>query len=105
MISNISLDNVIVFLFFSQIYPKYYEVIENPIDLKIIASKIQRGKYSSLEELENDLLLLTRNACYFNEPGSQIYIDAKTLRRVVKAKKKEVEQNKNSPGKASERIR
>lgn len=63
-------------------YPEYYNVIDNPIDLKMIASKIQKCEYSSLGEMEKDLLLMTRNACLFNEPGSKIYKDSKTLKKV-----------------------
>ncbi|KAL1139328.1 hypothetical protein AAG570_006314 [Ranatra chinensis] len=87
-------------------YPNYYEVIDNPIDLRTIATKIQQSKYSSLSEMEKDLILMTRNACTFNEPGSQIYKDAKMLRKVVLTKKVEVEQGKfpSPTGKGSERI-
>lgn len=63
-------------------YPDYFSVIESPIDLKTIAQKIQAGEYSNLTELERDLLLMVRNACHFNEPGSQIYKDAKALKKV-----------------------
>lgn len=63
-------------------YPEYYNVIDNPVDLKTIAQKIQGGEYMNLTELEKDLQLMVRNACHFNEPGSQIYKDAKTLKKV-----------------------
>lgn len=63
-------------------YPEYYEVIENPIDLKTIAIKIQNNEYASLNEMEKDLTLMTKNACLFNEPGSQIYKNAKALKKV-----------------------
>ncbi|XP_069679864.1 protein polybromo-1 isoform X4 [Periplaneta americana] len=88
-------------------YPEYYEVIENPVDLKMIATKIQQSQYSNLGELEKDLLQMTRNACLFNEPGSQIYKDAKTLRKIISSKKIEIEHGKYQPGsgKSSERIR
>ncbi|XP_071450417.1 protein polybromo-1 isoform X3 [Hetaerina americana] len=86
-------------------YPEYFEVIEHPIDLKMIATKIQENKYPSLNELEKDLLLMTRNACTFNEPGSQIYKDAKSLRKIITSKKIEIEHGKFTPGKSSERIR
>ncbi|XP_033610687.1 protein polybromo-1 isoform X6 [Cryptotermes secundus] len=88
-------------------YPEYYDVIDNPVDLKMIATKIQQNQYSNLGELEKDLLQMTRNACLFNEPGSQIYKDAKTLRKVISSKKIEVEHGKYQPGtgKSSERIR
>lgn len=54
---------------------------------------------------------MTRNACLFNEPGSQIYKDAKALRKIITLRKVEVEQGKYVPppaatsGKGSERIR
>lgn len=64
-------------------YPKYYEIIENPIDLRTVAQKIQNGEYMSLGDMEKDLLLLTKNACLFNEPGSSIYKNAKALKKVI----------------------
>lgn len=64
-------------------YPDYYDIIEHPIDLKLIATKIQNNAYISLGEMEKDLLQMTKNACTFNEPGSQIYKDAKTLKKVI----------------------
>ena len=30
---------------------------------------------------------MTKNACSFNEPGSQIYKDAKTLKKIIVSKK------------------
>lgn len=63
-------------------YPEYYSVTDNPIDLKTIAQKIQGGEYLNLNDLEKDLQLMVRNACHFNEPGSQIYKDAKMLKKV-----------------------
>jgi hypothetical protein len=49
----------------------------------MIATKIQNNDYCSLSELEKDLLLMTKNACLFNEPGSQIYKNAKALKKVI----------------------
>lgn len=65
-----------------KLYSDYYDIIDHPIDLKFIATKIQTSAYTSLNEMEKDLLQMTKNACTFNEPGSQIYKDAKTLRKV-----------------------
>ncbi len=87
-----------------KLYPDYYEIIENPIDLKQIAIKIQAGDYTSLGEMEKDLLLMIKNACTYNETGSQIYKDAKMLRKNFIARKTEIEHSRTS-GKASERIR
>ncbi|KAG6449065.1 protein polybromo-1 isoform X3 [Manduca sexta] len=86
-------------------YPEYFNVIDSPIDLKIIAQKLQCGEYSNLGELEKDLLLMVRNACHFNEPGSQIYKDAKTLKKIIQVRRQELEQHGRGPAKTSERIR
>ncbi|CAG2061248.1 unnamed protein product [Timema podura] len=102
---NRSLHTVFQLLPSKKRYPEYYEVIENPVDLKIIATKIQQNKYTTLSEMEKDLLQMTKNACLFNEPGSQIYKDAKALKKIITSKKIEVEHGKFVPGKTSERIR
>jgi len=54
--------------------------------------------------MEKDLVLMTKNACTYNEPGSQIYKDAKALRKAVISRKSEIDHSRQS-GKASERIR
>uniref|UniRef100_A0A1B0G2F8 Polybromo-1 n=1 Tax=Glossina morsitans morsitans TaxID=37546 RepID=A0A1B0G2F8_GLOMM len=77
-----------------KVYPDYYDVIEHPIDLRLIATKIQTNAYSSLIEMERDLLQMTKNACQFNEPGSQIYKDAKTLKKIFTQKRIELDSGK-----------
>jgi protein polybromo-1 len=74
-----------------KLYPDYYDVIEHPIDLKLIATKIQTSAYTSLTDMEKDLLQMVKNACTFNEPGSQIYKDAKSLKKIFTAKKSDIE--------------
>ncbi|XP_039291348.1 protein polybromo-1 isoform X3 [Nilaparvata lugens] len=87
-------------------YPKYYEVIESPIDLRTIARKLQAAEYTCLADMDRDLQLMTRNACAFNEPGSQIYKDAKTLKKIISSRRIEIEHGKVArEGKTSERIR
>ncbi|UYV65948.1 PBRM1, partial [Cordylochernes scorpioides] len=89
-----------------QKYPEYYKVILDPIDLRTIASRITQGQYSSLLELEKDLLLMCKNAKAFNEPGSQIYKDAAMLRKIIVAKKFDIEQRKSSTSsKSTERTK
>ncbi|XP_059081440.1 protein polybromo-1-like isoform X3 [Tigriopus californicus] len=75
-------------------YPEYYKVITDPLDLKLIGAKIRDNVYETLDELEEDLSLVFKNAMHFNEPGSLIYRDAKTLAKLVKTKKYELEVNK-----------
>ncbi|CAD6994057.1 unnamed protein product [Ceratitis capitata] len=80
-----------------KMYPDYYDVIEHPIDLRLIATKIQMNAYSSLVEMERDLLQMTKNACQFNEPGSQIYKDAKALKRLFTQRRIDIESGKVKP--------
>jgi len=56
-----------------QKYPDYYDVIQDPIDLRTIAQKIQGNEYKCLDEMIRDLNQMIHNAKSFNETGSQIY--------------------------------
>ncbi|XP_019875742.2 protein polybromo-1 isoform X3 [Aethina tumida] len=85
-------------------YPDYYEVVETPIDLRMVADKMHHKKYNLLVEMERDLLLMTKNACLYNEPGSQIFKHAKALRKVIQMKRIEIEdQPKATPAKMTGR--
>lgn len=39
----------------------------------MIATKIRNNDYKDLNSVEEDLIMMCRNAQLFNEPGSQIY--------------------------------
>merc|ERR1712106_1032549 len=77
-------------------YPDYYNFIEKPIDMKIIGQCIIANKYKSLDKLEDDLNLCFNNACQFNEPGSQIYKDARSLKKLVQLRKEDLNHILNS---------
>lgn len=47
-------------------------------------------QYSTLDDFEQDMLLLFNNACQYNDPDSQVYKDALTLLRELLKKKKEI---------------
>ena len=38
--------------------------------------RIQKGKYRGLADMEEDVVLLCRNARTYNQEGSQIYVDS-----------------------------
>jgi protein polybromo-1 len=65
------------------LYPEYYEVIKNPIDLDRICHKVKVNSYDSLQHLLTDITLMLDNACKFNEPDSKIYKDALILQRLA----------------------
>ena len=73
-----------------QKYPEYYEVIKDPIDLKLISLRIQSNQYEDLDKFDDDLNLMFNNAFTFNEPGSRIYKDAKTLKKLVHLRKQDL---------------
>ncbi len=56
-----------------QRYPEYYEIIKEPIDIRTIAQRIQKGSYPTLDDLVADFTLMISNAKTFNEPGSKVY--------------------------------
>ena len=56
-----------------KLYPEYYVVISEPIDLKEILGRIRTGGFSSLAEMAQALELMVRNAMTFNEEDSQVY--------------------------------
>ncbi|XP_016536359.1 protein polybromo-1-like isoform X3 [Poecilia formosa] len=84
-------------------YPDYYAVIKEPIDLKLIAQKIQLGNYRCVSAMAKDVDLLVKNAKTYNEPGSQVFKDANTIKKVFAQKKSEMEHGE--PIKSSIRIR
>ncbi|KAI5109113.1 polybromo 1, like isoform X1, partial [Silurus meridionalis] len=84
-------------------YPDYYAIIKEPIDLRTIAQRIQMGHYKSISAMAKDIDLLTKNAKAYNEPGSQVYKDANTIKKVFLQRRTELEQAE--PTKSSLRIR
>ncbi|XP_010775835.1 protein polybromo-1 isoform X3 [Notothenia coriiceps] len=84
-------------------YPDYYAIIKEPIDLKIVAQKIQLNHYRSVSAMAKDIDLLVKNAKTYNEPGSQVFKDANTIKKMFSQKKSEMEHGE--PIKSSIRIR
>lgn len=66
-----------------KLYPDYYQVISDPIDVLTIESNIKNEKYNSEEELISDFKLMFSNCRQYNEEGSMIYNDAMLLEKVL----------------------
>lgn len=73
-----------------KLYPDYYMVIQTPIDMQMIESRIKEDKYTSVEEAITDYKLMFSNCKQYNEEGSKIYNDATTLERHLMEKVKEL---------------
>ncbi|KAJ8378965.1 hypothetical protein AAFF_G00232590 [Aldrovandia affinis] len=84
-------------------YPDYYAIIKEPIDLRAVAQRIQIGYYKSVSAMAKDVDLLTKNAKTYNEPGSQVFKDANTIKKMFIQRKTEIEHAE--PTKSSLRIR
>ncbi|KAG6331646.1 hypothetical protein ID866_7442 [Astraeus odoratus] len=59
--------------------PGYAEAIKHPMDFGTMTSKVDRGKYRSLEEFSSDFRLVIDNAKTFNPPGSIYYNEAERI--------------------------
>lgn len=64
-------------------YPEYYQIIQNPIDMKIIRNRIDTQQYPHVDAMIADARLMFSNARDFNEPSSNIHMDAIQLERVI----------------------
>ena len=54
-----------------EVYPDYYQVISEPMDLRVIDKKITDGDYPKIETMMRDVVLMFKNAKQYNEPNSQ----------------------------------
>jgi len=91
------ITDIFLFLPSRKIYPDYYLVVTKPIDLKMIAMKIHNHEYSTLDDMENDLLLMISNARKYNDPKSQIYKDACALKKIITNVRNELDSAQKTP--------
>ncbi|KAJ3388704.1 hypothetical protein HDU84_009549 [Entophlyctis sp. JEL0112] len=75
-----------------KIYPDYYKVISKPIALDTIQSRVENGTYGRLASpaaamaaIEADFNLMVSNAMTFNQVGSEVCKDAKTLQTIFQS--------------------
>ena len=68
----------------TQEYPEYYDVISEPIDLKMIGLRVRDKYYSSRELFTRDLLKMLENCRKFNTPSSEVYKCAERIQQYIK---------------------
>ncbi|KAG6854196.1 hypothetical protein C0991_009509 [Blastosporella zonata] len=73
-------------------WPEYYEIIPEPRCLNTIKTGVEKGRYKDATDVYTDLSLVFWNALFYNEPTSQIGIDAKHLKTLLETewKKKSI---------------
>ncbi|CAL1696787.1 unnamed protein product [Somion occarium] len=64
-------------------YPEYYQVIPEPRCLNSVKRNLGQDTYNDALDVYNDLNLVFLNAMYYNEEGSMINRDAKTLKGLL----------------------
>ena len=66
------------------LYPKYYEIIHEPIDLSTIREKNRKYGYNSADDFLKDFQLMKYNAIKFNGKGSALANEAVEIWTFVK---------------------
>jgi len=63
--------------------PEYYEVIKKPMDLEMVQRKIHKDQYKTVDAMAGDINLIVENCLLFNEPESDYYPAALTIRALM----------------------
>ncbi|KZT62664.1 Bromodomain-containing protein [Calocera cornea HHB12733] len=66
-----------------RLYPDYYEQIKRPLCMEDVKANLDSLSYSNLEAVRQDLLTIFRNAQRYNVKESQIWQDAKHLKKLI----------------------
>ncbi|WCJ34913.1 DNA-binding bromodomain-containing protein [Euphorbia peplus] len=57
----------------------YYDMIKEPMDFGTMRAKLQEGMYTSLNQFERDVFLISSNAMKFNSPNTVYYTEAQRI--------------------------
>ena len=53
--------------------PDYFDIINNPMDISTIESKLKYESYTTTRQFKDDLVLIWMNSYKYNQKGSDIY--------------------------------
>ncbi|KAA8550466.1 hypothetical protein F0562_002150 [Nyssa sinensis] len=62
----------------------YYDIIEKPMDFGTMRAKLQEGMYTTLEQFENDVFLISSNAMHFNSSATIYFRQARAIHELAK---------------------
>ncbi|KAI1419044.1 SNF2 family N-terminal domain-containing protein [Xylaria sp. FL1777] len=62
-------------------YGDYYVLIQNPICMNQIQTKIKKEEYNSINDMRKDIALMCNNCRTYNEDGSLLYSDANVMEK------------------------
>jgi len=84
------------------LYPEYYEQINEPIDLQTIRSKIEKYEYKNADQFLRDFDLMRKNAVKFNTKTNPLAVEATEIYEMVKST---IEQNREELNQMEEAMR
>ncbi|KAF9607953.1 hypothetical protein IFM89_003873 [Coptis chinensis] len=64
--------------------PDYHEIIENPMDFGTVRKKLEDGAYTTLEQFESDVFLISSNAMQYNSPDTIYFRQARAIQELAK---------------------
>ncbi|CAK9316067.1 unnamed protein product [Citrullus colocynthis] len=73
--------------------PDYHEIIDHPMDFGTVREKLTSGSYSTLEQFEKDVLLISSNAMQYNSPDTIYFRQARTIQELAKKNFKNLRQD------------
>ncbi|XVE84291.1 hypothetical protein DITRI_Ditri17bG0001100 [Diplodiscus trichospermus] len=62
----------------------YYEIIKEPMDFGTMRAKLHEGMYTSLQQFEHDVYLISRNAMRFNSSATIYFRQARAIHELAK---------------------
>ncbi|CAI9301688.1 unnamed protein product [Lactuca saligna] len=62
----------------------YYEIIEEPMDFGTMRAKLHEGMYTSVQQFEHDVFLISGNAMHFNSSGTIFFRQAHAIHKLAK---------------------
>ncbi|KXJ94385.1 SNF21-like protein [Microdochium bolleyi] len=62
-------------------YGDYYLLIQNPICMKQIETRIKKEEYQKIDDMRRDIVLMCNNCRTYNEDGSLLYADAHVMEK------------------------
>ncbi|KAJ8127082.1 hypothetical protein O1611_g6555 [Lasiodiplodia mahajangana] len=70
-------------------YGDYYVLIQSPICMNQIQTKIKKEEYNSINDMRKDITLMCNNCRTYNEDGSLLYSDANVMEKFFNDKAQE----------------
>ena len=70
--------------------PGYFDLVKNPMDLRTIREKLDKGEYSGVEQWKNDVNLVFSNAVLYNGKSSAVGVIAAELQLIFRGMAKQI---------------